>query len=132
MKDSIKIDAIEQSRTVSRGRNDVVIANYLVRHLVICLGVKSLGKSISLAVVFTLNKLDSVVEFFELDGPPGLLLSVSADCLKIRKVSVVSSDFDLVSGALEAVSPMFKGSHNGEEFLFIGSVVVLGWGELLT
>ncbi len=108
----------------------MVVADHLVWYLVVFLGVSGSSESIGFAVVLALDQLDPIIEFFDFDGPSGLLWSNGADCLEVLEMSVVCSDLDLVSGVSEVVSPVCKGCHNGEEFLFVDRTVSLDWGEV--
>ncbi len=53
--------------------NNVVVANYLIRYLIVLLLVSYFIEGVSLAVVLALGKDDSIVAFFELNSFTGLL-----------------------------------------------------------
>ena len=50
-------------------------------------------------------------------------------CAPVLKVLVIGEDFKGLREAFEVVSPGFKGTDDGEEFLVIDLVILFGWGQ---
>jgi hypothetical protein len=104
--------AVEVSRVLGSGSNDVVIADHPVGLPLICLWAGYHGKGIRPAVRLALDELDPVVEFLEFDNPPGLLLSIGANCPKVFRILIICTHFDPAPNASQVVRPVLEGSHN--------------------
>ena len=63
------------------------------------------------------------VEVGEKEGPTGLVAREFLFCLEIRKVIMVSPDFEGLFAAFEVVAEVFQGADDGKEF-FIMNVII--------